>query len=503
MGQLIRNILSSYAVRVIAIAVDFFMLPFLSAWLGMEELGAFLLVRNAVALFLQSDLGMGASTIRYVAVSRATSPKHTINDVSNTSLAFFLLVGLIATPIFVLGMRQFWARFADAPLTTEIQAAIVVAAVGNVFLGLLWLFIKNILIGVQRYDAANALQIGQSLLRAFGTVGLIYWGKGLVGAVLAEALSIGIVILVGYIMLKAIVPELKLNMLSARWPLLKEMLPYSTQMAVMGFLAFTIVQSGPLIAGATVSVALVGVYTAALRIYLALKDLTSSLVQPLFPMAAFARTEGQENRLRTILVRGTQVSNAVSLAFVIPTALFMDELIGAWLGPAFSQAGTTALILLAGLMVNNNHLVSVSLLQGVGKVKTVLSLHAVWASSTVILGVWLASYWGINGIALGMVLPLFFLEALYVRASLREFKVSAGEFVSTAMLAPGITAAGLMIILTLWYRSVAPLGIVPVILFSLVFSGLYLGVVFMLVTDKGERLKIRSLLGSRVARGRG
>ena len=138
------------------------------------------------------------------------------------------------------------------------------------------------------------------------------------------------------------------------------------------------------------------------------------------PHATRAAAQGRRDVLRDIHVRWTKYSNAVLLSLAVPAIVFAAPVLVLWLGDRFADAGVVAQILVAGMLLNNVHIVGTGLLTGLGRISAYARYQIAWAAGNLVVSVALVQWLGLPGVALGSAIPLIVLEPLFVRAALRE-----------------------------------------------------------------------------------
>jgi O-antigen/teichoic acid export membrane protein len=252
------------------------------------------------------------------------------------------------------------------------------------------------------------------------------------------------------------------------------MASYSLQVFVIGISALVILQSDSLLIGLFMPVGMVALYMAAYRIYQTCRELAGSLLQPLIPDAAHARTLGYSGRLRRLFLDGTKYANALVLAFSVPTFVFAGPVLDAWVGPRFDSVAVVTQILLVALVINSNHFVAGALLTGMGRIARYARYHVAWAVSNVAVTVVLINQIGLRGVALGTALPLLVLEPLYVRTALREFELTAGVFLRRCVmpaLGPAAGAGALLAVIALGFE---PHDLVTVVGSSLAYLVMFI-----------------------------
>jgi O-antigen/teichoic acid export membrane protein len=128
-------------------------------------------------------------------------------------------------------------------------------------------------------------------------------------------------------------------------------------------------------------------------------------------------------------------------------------------------------------------------LTGMGRIGAYTRLHVIWALANVALSLALIGPLGLEGVALGSVLPLVVLEPLYLRIALRETGVSPRAFVLTAIVRPyGCAALAALVPLAV----LVALG--PTIAAAVVGTAAYLALYGALTLSRGLHREQRGVL---------
>lgn len=498
MTPLGRNIFSSYVARLVVAGTGFFLFPFIAARVGLTDFGIWLLINSVAMVLMGADLGMGSSVIRYVADAHARHDISRLSRVVSSTLAFYTGAGVVAALVLVLAMWILWDTL-EIPAQDRDMAVVMVgiAAVAHVALGLPLTIFRQVLTGLHRLDLANALYMGQFLLRAVAIVAVLLAGRDIMAVVAVDAAALVGGGFVGLTVLRWIAPEIELRRALVGWPTLRPMLAYSLQVFVIIVAATVIVQGNSLIIGSLLPVAAVTLYAGAFNFYFVLRTLAGAAATALVPEASQASAVGDSARNRLLFLRGTKYANVLLLAAGAPLIVFAEPLLVSWGGPEFAAVSVALQLLIASLIVTANHLVALGLLTGTGRVSRFAYYHIAWALANVVLTVLLVKALGLTGAGLGTLLPLLVLEPLFVRTALREFGVTAGEFLREAVLRPAacaLPAGGLLLLMALGWDLT---GMVGLVLATGVFL-VVLGAAFAAVGLHGdERRSLRRSLSSR------
>jgi O-antigen/teichoic acid export membrane protein len=442
-SPLFRNIVSSYAARILSVASSLFLFPFISHQVGLEEYGIWLLASGIITFFVGSDLGMGTSAVKYVAELDPREPEQLerMNRTLVSTLAFFGVLGVAVSLIFTGVVFLSWNGFeVHDSQRGELALVFGLVTIGTLLLGLPMNVFRMFLTGLHRMDIANFLMIAQSMCRLVAIVVVLLIWKSIIPVVIADVTIVLLTSLTAAVWCLKLVPGLSLMPKWMSAGVLRTMLPYSAQVFVIGISGLLILETNSYIIGLFLPVAFVTLYTAAWRIYYSLRDITGTIMNAVLPEASRAWVTGDSDRVRRLLLRGTSYGNAIVLLVALPLFVFAEPILVLWAGQDFSQSATSLRILLVALVIGNNHVVALGLLLGIGRVKRFTRYHVIWSLSNLILAVILVPRLEITGMALALAIPIACLEPLYVWVALREADLPIRAFLRDAILPP-LTAA--------------------------------------------------------------
>jgi len=448
MSQLRRNVLTNYIARFATIFGLFLLFPFVAHHVGLSVYGIYLLI-TSLTTFFTLDFGMGTATIRYVAAAWSADDRPELSRIISSSLAFFICLASALALLFGLAMVLAWPsmHIPAHERSTAVQLFVVVG-VSQVLIAIPLGVFNQVLIGIGRLDVMNALQLVQLALRVIATVGLLSLGYGIVAVAVSEGvLAVGLGI-AAWIVSKRQMVNVPVNVVRARWRIVRKMAPFSLQLFVISAAALVILQADSLIISLFLPIAAVTLYAAAYRVYQVTREVTNALTLALVPAATTRHVRDQHTRLQELFLRATRYSNVLVLLLVVPGLLFAGIVLEAWGGPSFRAGAEVMQILLFSQLFNNNHLVAISILTGQGNVKSYARYHAVWAVTNIVLSVILIQSIGLRGVALGTAIPIVLLEPLYIATALKQLHLRAADFV-TGVLLPSFGPA-VVVGLPLW-----------------------------------------------------
>lgn len=395
---------------------------------------------------------MGTATIRYVAAAWTAHRSDELSRIIASSMVFFICLAIVMSLAFAVVMTVAWPSLHIPPSErVTARSLLIVVGISQILIAIPLSVFNQVLIGIDRLDLLNYLQMGQLALRVAATVSLLLLGYGIVAVAVSEGILIIVFGIATCVAAARRLDDAHFNFRNARWNMVRSMAPFSLQLFVIGSAALVILQGDSLIVSLFLPVAAVTLYAAGYRIYQAIRELTNALTLALIPAATKGHVTEQMDHLQDLFLRGTRYSNLLMLLFVVPGLVFADLVLVAWGGPSFGAGAIVLQILLASQLVNNNHLVAVSVLTGRGDVKHYARYHLLWAAFNIILSIALVQTIGLSGVALGTAIPIVLLEPFYILTALRQLRLRPSDF-GRGVVVPSFGCA-IILGLPLWILS--------------------------------------------------
>jgi len=261
-----------------------------------------------------------------------------------------------------------------------------------------------------------------------------------------------------------------------------------------------IMQAGGILTALMLPIAYTALYAAGQRIYLLVKEVTSSLATAILPTASMREGGAAGAPIGEMYLRGTSYANMLMTVVLVPVVVFMPEIMRFWLGPSGVGAAIVAQILVLSLFANNNHLLAVPILTAQGSVRGYAVLHTVWAVAGTALAVALGASFGLTGIAVGLTLPILLLEPLYIAIALRRLDLTLKDFAVRCLLLPFGTVAPLAAVLLTVSLLEPPVALIPLI--SAIWATAAITLYYFIALDATTRASLRSALTRRLRGGR-
>jgi O-antigen/teichoic acid export membrane protein len=253
------------------------------------------------------------------------------------------------------------------------------------------------------------------------------------------------------------------------------------------------------ILGVARSPATVGLYEGPVRIHNLFRALNGAVTVTVLPTAVGYRADGDERRLRELLVRGCRYALAGVVPIAIVGMVLAGPILDAWLGPPkgdappFGSAGTALAIMLSHWLLNGVLGVTGAMLVAVGAARALARWAIAIGAGTVVLGLALIPWLGLDGAALAMAIPYVALFPYMLSITLRAVPVPLGELVRRAFAPAWILGALLAAALVAVRLTLDPEGAVAVAGTALIALVAYWVAYYALALDSGERRLVRDL----------
>lgn len=444
--RLVRgSILSSTGYGLAAILVNIGLLPLIIQTVGAAPYGVWILLTTISTFLWQADLGLGAAVTRDLAASREDATRSTTTVTS--AFAWTGLAGIAAAPLYLGIAAIFTAGHLRILNPGELPLLIGLGATLVLLLGLR--VFSSALRGIGLWSTERNYQFVGLGIRLVGTVVVCLTSHSILHLAFVETLAL-LLPTACAVLHACTIPSLRPSRRAFSAVRAKELLHFSVRAFVVGATGSLLLQSGVMIVGIVGTPEAVTIYSAAFRVYGAIRQVMTWVSDPFLPtLTMVASRDPASFRMRVLDLLGlawlTCCAMTILLIFVAP------ELLRIWLGAPLVDGTAVTLVLqvlLVSLIPNALHIAAVTASNAAGRPGAFLKLHLVWLALTWAIALPLGSAAGIVGVAIGFGLPIVLLEPLYIRRVLRTFDVSLRTWSTHLLLPPMVlivpaTLAGL------------------------------------------------------------
>jgi len=419
-NQLVRNVLTNWAFLLLNLIVFFFLTPYIIAVLGPTRAGIWFLLGSVTAYFGLITFGIPGATEKYVAEYLARGEREQVNRIVSSSLFLSLFAALIAA-----AAAAVLSLLLDKVFTIAdehiVEARRVIVVIGlDLALAYPCGLMFNVLKGFNRYDVRSAILIPALLVKAAGFYLVLRLGAGVVAMVLVQLAINLLSYLIATLWVFHHAPWIRANVRFRDRGVYRLLLVYGAFQFLALAADVVITYTDLIIIGSVVAMGMgsVTVYNIAAQLRTLPRNISAGLDSTLRPAASHLHALGDTAGLQRLLVMGGRIILVMLGGLYVLYATWGDRFVLLW------QYGLTRedvyriyyclMILIAPTFLTVVLGPGVAIIYGMAKHRPHAILGAVVMVANVALSIWLAHVIGIYGVAIGTVVPLFFIRGLYM-----------------------------------------------------------------------------------------
>jgi len=336
--RLVQNTFFNVAALLSNAVIGFFLIRFFLSRFGEVQYGIWLLIGGSIFRYAPLlSVGFNSSVNRYIPLFMAQNDDDGVQRVINTSLFFFIAVGVILVIISLVVCCNVGSWFAIEPQLVR-TAGILVLIVGFSFALTMPLQSSTaILSGLQRYDMINLVMLAVLALRTILVVILLLRGYGLLTTGVLFGLSEITIKVLHSVFAKRLLPAVSLSLAKIDFQLLKEMLVYgiNTFMYAMG--AIIIYHASNLIIGILIGTAEIAQFAVATAGALLLSQFLQAFTAAIKPAVSDLDARNDTAAVKEIAF----LTQKYSLLLIIPGGCFLvamgREFLYVWISDRFND----------------------------------------------------------------------------------------------------------------------------------------------------------------------
>jgi len=345
--RVVLNVMSNWGAYVVAMGINFFLSPFVVRHLGNTQYGVWTIILALTGYLGLLDLGVRGAVTRYVAKFHAEAQHKRASNVASSAMVIFSSAGIIAIlasfilAAVVVGHFKIPAEFVTASRIVLILAGFSVGTslVNGVFGG--------ILVGLQRFDITNAIEIGLSILRAGAIVMALHLGYGII-ALASIQLSFNLIRWVANVILaRHFYPELRIDLSEADYAGVKLIFSFSAFSFLLHISGTLIYASDNVVIGAYMPVAAVTFYVIGGNLIEYTRTLLSGISQTMTPLASSIEAQKDWSQVQRVVLFSSRAGTMIILPIAITFMLRGSSFIGLWMGAQYAHTSGTVLMILS------------------------------------------------------------------------------------------------------------------------------------------------------------
>jgi len=337
-----RNALTSYGLKALLAVNALLLTPYLYRQLGAAAFGTWSVMLSVATLLLLLQVAFATGVSKLVAELVAQQRRDELETTIGAAVVVMAVLGAAAALICA-AVAAFAGGLAADSQQGAFRAGMLVLGAGLAVRSATGPY-SGALIGYQRYDLHNATWALNALGFLVGAVVAVQAGAGVLGVVIAYAVTLAADGALFVAMLRRADPQLRLALRPGSRAQRRQILRFSSTIALIDSMSF-LGRMDTVVIAALRNAAAVAPFATAVKLQAGLQSLTSPFVELLTPMTADLAARGHHDEVVRRFVLATRAGLQVSVPVALGFALFAPDLIHVWLG-AGVPAGTAAIIVL-------------------------------------------------------------------------------------------------------------------------------------------------------------
>jgi O-antigen/teichoic acid export membrane protein len=405
-SRVLRNVISNWGAYVVSMAVNFVLSPYVVRHLGTVGYGVWTLILSLTGYLGLLDLGVRGAVTRYVAKFHSTAEHKRSSEVASSAAVIFGTAGLIAILVSlvcaygVIGHMQIPSDYMGAARAVLILTGLSVATslINGVFGG--------ILVGLQRFDLTNGIEVLISILRSAAIVVALHFGCGIVTLALLQLAFTILRWAMNIVLTRHYYPELQIRLALADRAGIKLIFSFSVFSFLMHVSASLIYASDNVVIGAYLPVTFVTLYVIGGNLVEYARTLVAGISQALTPLASSTESRGNPQELQKLVLTSSRWASMVILPVTCTFFIRGRSFIGLWMGWNFADAsGHVLSVLSITLMFWGANCAIAGIFLGLSKHKPIVPALVLEGICNLALSIFLVKRVGIIGVAWGTAIP--------------------------------------------------------------------------------------------------
>ncbi len=413
--KVVVNTVSNYALRGVQIILGFFAIPIIVNNLGQEAFGLIMLANVIVGYFVLFEMGLPAGVTKYVAEYLAKEDFVKVNEIINTTLIVFFLLGIIISVLvlsFVLlgGLDLFNIssdNFRSARHLLLIASGLAIfnwprRVLEGTFQGIQKYHKLNLTLAVGRI-ASICLAIAASILRQ--PLEMVFIAFNI------DKIATGIW---QYLWLKREIPSWDFRIRGFDISVFKLIFAFSGWLMLSQLAVMLEYQCDQVIIGAALPVAMITVYTIIFYPFRTIQQISGLLCAAVMPAVSENEMLKGKQGVDVFIYKGVKYHNLVFAPFAIIGAFLCSPFIRLWMGAEYlTYVWIAQLACLFQLLWQSNALLG-QVYFGTGRSKKPGLIAIFIGVLNVTLSVWWVNIFGLPGVIMATLLagligvPLFY-----------------------------------------------------------------------------------------------
>src|SRR5690554_4105446 len=438
---------------VVKLVITFVMTPIFVSNLGNYDYGLWEILGAIVGYMGLLDLGIKPAISRFAAKYKAEKGDLNLKALYSSAFAFMGVIGILIMTFFVL-WGIFFPELVAENASEPQRYTLLLLIVGIQLLITFPAFVaESFFEGFQKYYLKNNITIFNSVV---GSVVLYFFitpenGLVLLAGVNATGFCIKYVVLI-WLLARPSYGSIKPDWTYFSFSKLKEILSFGLKSVVQGIATRVENATDSLVIGFFLGPALMPIYSIPANLVNYIRTFSWTLTHAFMSLFSQLDALNESEKIKQVYFAASRYVTSLILPIGAGICLVGSSFIGLWVGPEFAESADLLILLLVLFTTfpfidpfNSRYLTAI------GKHGVFAKLTPVSALLNLVLSVLLVQDYGIIGVAIGSVIPVFIFVPIYLLYTCKQLEVSVWDYLRECIL-PTLLPTLVMIVAVWVYR---------------------------------------------------
>jgi O-antigen/teichoic acid export membrane protein len=429
--QLLRNIVSSWMSYAVRLTVGFFFVPYIATKLGGERYGVWTIIWQTVNYFTLLDFGLERAVVRYVSKFAGDRNWRAISKTLSTATALYSGLAVLIALVAYLVARFFFGFFHIADPTTLHEAVVAFQILGFFLISR---FVLNgftqTLVGLQRTDVFNVLDIFEEIARIGGLVFCLTNGYGLPWLA-AAVLGVSLLRQAGILIwLRLSHPEIEFRFDAIDRQRGRELFSFSRIAFGITLGWLVVFGTDSILLGLLATPLAAGIYAPATQLMLYLRHMVNAIGSPFTPAVSQLEAQADIPTVAQAYLKGITYVSYLSFFAAAGVLCYAQPFVHLWLPESFRETAPVMMILSVGSAFFLPQILGNSVLFGLSRHRYLLIILAIESALKLALSFLLIGPYGAVGMAIATTIPQVLLySAIYPVIVARQIGLKASTLI--------------------------------------------------------------------------
>lgn len=468
--RLIKNTLFNISGIIWVGLAGLILTPYIVATIGPVRYGVWIIILTLAGYFGLFDMSLRNSYVKFIAEYHARADSEGIRQVVSTGFFFSLIISALIMSIAILFYKPVLgffnmsdSNFAEAKFV--LLGSIFLFAITNTFS-----VYEAVLIGLQRLDIINIVNILASIPKIVLIILLLKWGYGLKGLLYANGSMVLLTTFIIVIMAYRLLPKLGLRFFNFNKETFRTLFNYGIKLQGSSIAGMINLQTDRILLGHFLNMPMVTFYELGMKISLFIRQIPSMLFSAMVPAASELSTINDKRRINILFIKSSRYITFMTFPMMIFMIVVADIFMNLWMGRGYEISANVLRILIVGYGFNMTIAGAVAIARGIGIVHYELKSSLLVAIANLVFGIILIQIIGIYGAAIATFTSVVLGSIYFLCCFKRHMQILLRDFAK---------------------------GVYQVPFFSCLFSGVIVSIVNYLITKSGfsfSRIDFLSIL---------